>query len=60
MHPVLNLKTNARGNNLSGGFSQSVALARIFLRPERRIVILDESLGQVWLLIVCYEIRWTL
>ncbi len=47
LHPVLNMPTSARGTNLSGGFAQSVALARIFLKPQSRIVILDESLGQM-------------
>ena len=47
MHEVLKLPTAARGANLSGGFAQSVALARIFLRPKSKILILDESLGQM-------------
>ncbi len=47
MHPVLRMPTTTRGANLSGGFAQSVALARIFLRPRAKIVILDESLGQM-------------
>ncbi|KAL0480059.1 ABC transporter H family member [Acrasis kona] len=42
---ILNGKTMARGSNLSGGFSQSVALARIFLKLESKIIILDESLS---------------
>ena len=36
-----------RGSNLSGGFAQSVALARVFLRRSAQIVILDESMGQM-------------
>mmetsp|Transcript_35829 Transcript_35829/g.57561 ORF Transcript_35829/g.57561 Transcript_35829/m.57561 type:complete len:301 (-) Transcript_35829:96-998(-) len=44
---ILDMHTNTRGTNLSGGFAQSVALARVFLRPEAQIVILDEALGQM-------------
>ncbi len=42
---ILNGKTLARGSNLSGGFAQSVALARIFLKKDAKIVILDESMS---------------
>lgn len=42
---VLEMITAARGANLSGGFAQSVALARIFLRKNSKIVILDESMS---------------
>lgn len=42
---VLDMVTTARGTNISGGFAQSVALARIFLRKHSKIVILDESMS---------------
>ena len=35
------------GENLSGGFRQSVALARVFLRTQAQLVILDEAMGQM-------------
>jgi len=47
LHPTLLLETAERGTNLSGGFAQSVALARVFLRTQAQIVILDESMGQM-------------
>jgi ABC-type multidrug transport system ATPase subunit len=47
LHPTLLLETAERGSNLSGGFAQSVALARVFLRTQAQIVILDESMGQM-------------
>jgi ABC-type bacteriocin/lantibiotic exporter with double-glycine peptidase domain len=40
---ILNTKTLPRGTNLSGGFQQSVALARVFLKKHARLFILDES-----------------
>ncbi len=46
-HPVLTMETEEGGTNLSGGFAQSVALARIFLKKDAQILILDEALGQV-------------
>lgn len=42
---ILNMKTVARGVNLSGGFQQSVALARAFLKTHARLMILDESMS---------------
>lgn len=47
LHPVLSMRTEARGANLSGGFAQSVALARAFLREDAQILVLDEALSQV-------------
>ena len=47
IHPTLLLETAERGSNLSGGFAQSVALARVFLRKESQLVILDEAMGQM-------------
>jgi len=47
LHPTLLLETAERGTNLSGGFAQSVALARVFLRTQAQIVILDEPIGQM-------------
>ena len=47
VHPVLLMETAERGENLSGGFAQSVALARVFLRRDAQIVILDEAMGQM-------------
>ena len=44
---ILKMHTNTRGTNLSGGFSQSVALARVFLRQDAQLVILDEGLSQM-------------
>ncbi|EFC44010.1 predicted protein [Naegleria gruberi] len=40
---ILEMKTESRGSNLSGGFAQSVALARIYLQKRAKIIILDES-----------------
>eukprot|EP00762_Andalucia_godoyi_P007366 ANDGO_01580.mRNA.1 ABC transporter H family member 4 len=34
-----------RGSNLSGGFAQSVALARVFVRFDAKVIILDESMS---------------
>ncbi len=34
----------ARGQNVSGGFAQSIALARIFVRHDTKILILDEGI----------------
>ena len=42
---ILNGQVQARGGNISGGFAQSIALARVFLRKNSRIVILDESMS---------------
>jgi ABC-type branched-subunit amino acid transport system ATPase component len=44
---LLSMKTDARGGNLSGGFAQSVALARVFLRRDAQLIILDEAMGQM-------------
>eukprot|EP00467_Chlorarachnion_reptans_P007762 CAMPEP_0114493946 /NCGR_PEP_ID=MMETSP0109-20121206/4382_1 /TAXON_ID=29199 /ORGANISM="Chlorarachnion reptans, Strain CCCM449" /LENGTH=797 /DNA_ID=CAMNT_0001670935 /DNA_START=30 /DNA_END=2423 /DNA_ORIENTATION=- len=44
---LLSMRTTTRGTNLSGGFAQSVAMARVFLKPEAQIVILDEALSQM-------------
>ncbi|KAF0980819.1 hypothetical protein FDP41_013302 [Naegleria fowleri] len=43
INKILDMKTQARGANLSGGFAQSVALARIYLQKKAKIIILDES-----------------
>jgi len=40
---ILEMKTESRGANLSGGFAQSIALARIYLQKKARVIILDES-----------------
>ena len=42
---ILQMTTAEGGTNLSGGFAQSVALARVFLRPHSQLVILDEAMG---------------
>ena len=42
---ILQMTTSEGGTNLSGGFAQSVALARVFLRPQPQLVILDEAMG---------------
>jgi len=44
---ILDQPTHVRGINLSGGFAQSVALARVFLRPNVKLVILDEAMGMM-------------
>jgi ABC-type multidrug transport system fused ATPase/permease subunit len=44
---VLNMATNVGGTNLSGGFAQSIALARVFLLKEQQIIILDEAMSQM-------------
>lgn len=35
------------GSNISGGFAQSIALARVFLRTSAQIIILDEAFSQM-------------
>ncbi len=35
----------ARGANISGGFAQSIALARVFVKETAKIIILDEAMG---------------
>ena len=42
-HKVLNREIRGNGSNLSGGLRQSIALSRLFLRENARIVICDES-----------------
>jgi len=44
---LLDMKLTARGGNISGGFAQSIALARVFVRTKAKIIILDEALGQM-------------
>eukprot|EP01087_Luapelamoeba_hula_P018310 TRINITY_DN5885_c0_g1_i2.p1 TRINITY_DN5885_c0_g1~~TRINITY_DN5885_c0_g1_i2.p1 ORF type:complete len:806 (-),score=153.64 TRINITY_DN5885_c0_g1_i2:2-2419(-) len=44
---ILDMKLTSRGGNISGGFAQSVALARVFVRTDAKIIILDEALGQM-------------
>lgn len=46
-HPILDQEIEARGQNISGGFAQSIALARIFVRHETKILILDEAMSQM-------------
>ncbi|EFA76103.1 putative non-transporter ABC protein [Heterostelium album PN500] len=46
-NPVLDQTVELGGKNISGGFAQSIALARIFVRTEAKIVILDESMSQM-------------
>lgn len=43
LQPASRLMGASAGANVSGGFAQSVALARVFVRPRAQIVILDES-----------------
>ena len=48
INDLLDMEVTVGGANLSGGFAQSVALARIFLRAsEAQIIILDEAMGQM-------------
>jgi ABC-type multidrug transport system fused ATPase/permease subunit len=44
---MLSLQVSVNGTNLSGGFQQSLSLARIFLRKDAQFVILDEAMGQM-------------
>ncbi|EGC36488.1 hypothetical protein DICPUDRAFT_77869 [Dictyostelium purpureum] len=44
-HPILNQFVEAGGKNISGGFAQSIALARVFVRTEAKVIVLDESLS---------------
>jgi len=44
---VLDMEVSARGSNISGGFAQSIALARVFLRTQSRVLILDEATSQM-------------
>jgi ABC-type glutathione transport system ATPase component len=46
-HPILDQEIEARGQNVSGGFAQSIALARIFVRHDTKILILDEAMSQM-------------
>ncbi|GAM23859.1 hypothetical protein SAMD00019534_070340 [Acytostelium subglobosum LB1] len=46
-NPVLDQVVELGGKNISGGFAQSIALARIFVRTEAKIVILDEAMSQM-------------
>ena len=43
---LLILSNTARGQNVSGGFAQSIALARIFVRHDTKILILDEGVSE--------------
>ena len=47
LHTILDTVVAERGANLSGGLAQSVALARVYVRKQAKIVILDESIGQM-------------
>ena len=47
LHTVLDTEVTNRGKNLSGGLLQSVALARVYVRPQAKLIILDESIGQM-------------
>lgn len=44
---ILETHLVARGLNISGGYQQSIALARIFLKRKSNFVILDESLSAI-------------
>eukprot|EP01103_Thecamoeba_quadrilineata_P007372 TRINITY_DN1725_c0_g1_i1.p1 TRINITY_DN1725_c0_g1~~TRINITY_DN1725_c0_g1_i1.p1 ORF type:complete len:565 (+),score=45.44 TRINITY_DN1725_c0_g1_i1:234-1928(+) len=44
---ILYQNLKARGDNVSGGFAQSIALARVFVRPATKAIILDESFSQM-------------
>jgi ABC-type multidrug transport system fused ATPase/permease subunit len=44
---MLDMPLDSGGSNVSGGFAQSIALARVFLRKSADVVILDEALGQM-------------
>eukprot|EP01133_Synstelium_polycarpum_P016165 gene16165-19239_t len=46
-NPVLDQLVELAGKNVSGGFAQSIALARIFVRTGAKIVILDEAMSQM-------------
>ncbi|KYR00105.1 putative non-transporter ABC protein [Tieghemostelium lacteum] len=46
-HPILNQVIEMGAKNISGGFAQSIALARIFVRTEAKVVILDEAMSQM-------------
>jgi ABC-type multidrug transport system ATPase subunit len=43
-HPILDQYI---GGDVSGGFAQSISLARVFVRTSAKIVILDESMSQM-------------
>ena len=47
MSGLLQFELQEGGSNLSGGFAQSVALSRVFLRPNAQLLILDEAMGQM-------------
>eukprot|EP01130_Rhizamoeba_saxonica_P008357 TRINITY_DN3378_c0_g2_i2.p1 TRINITY_DN3378_c0_g2~~TRINITY_DN3378_c0_g2_i2.p1 ORF type:complete len:621 (-),score=123.37 TRINITY_DN3378_c0_g2_i2:60-1922(-) len=41
------LEQHVSNKSISAGFSQCIALARIFLRPDAKIIILDEALSDI-------------
>jgi len=47
MKDILNFEITAHGTNISGGFAQSIALARVFVRSQCSLLILDEAIGQM-------------
>ena len=46
-HQILNYEIKGNGNNVSGGLKQSIALSRVFLRKQCKIVICDESFNSM-------------
>jgi energy-coupling factor transporter ATP-binding protein EcfA2 len=45
--PMLAMWVDARGANVSGGFAQSISLARAFLRLRSQLCVVDEATGQM-------------
>lgn len=44
---ILNQQVSSGGADVSGGFAQSIALARVFVRTTSKIIILDEATSQM-------------
>lgn len=44
---VLDMEVAAGGGDISGGFAQSIALARVFIRSQAKLIILDEAVSQM-------------
>jgi ABC-type multidrug transport system fused ATPase/permease subunit len=44
---VLDMEVAAGGGDISSGFAQSIALARVFIRTHAKLIILDEAVSQM-------------
>jgi hypothetical protein len=53
---ILETQTYTRGSNLSGGFQQSVALARVFVKPQSKFIICNFIIKIKW---TNRHLQWT-